>query len=341
MSMLTMRRRWLLAGVAAVTAFGAYALPAAQADDSGQSGSSQQSKAESGQKALEEVWRSDFEGDAGSQPSGDDWIIDKGHGYPGGPDNWGTGEIQEYTDSPDNLQLDGDGHLKITAQKDGDTWTSARIESQRTDFAAPEGGKMRIEASIQVPNTTGDEALGYWPAFWTLGDEYRDNYWNWPGIGEFDILENVNGVNSAWGVLHCGVESGGPCNETEGLGNSTECPETACQAGYHTYALELDRSGDDEELRWYVDDKQYHSVSSADMDEQTWADATNHGHFILLNLAMGGAFPDGVAGHATPTDATKPGASMMVDYVAVSVDEGQGANGKNSKSTNSKEGSSK
>jgi hypothetical protein len=53
------------------------------------------------------------------------------------------------------------------------------------------------------------------------------------------------------------------------------------------------------------------------MDAQTWADATDHGHFILLNLAMGGAFPNAIAGFNTPTDATEPGGSLVVDYVSV------------------------
>jgi hypothetical protein len=45
---------------------------------------------------------------------------------------------------------------------------------------------------------------------------------------------------------------------------------------------------------------------------------TNHaGYFILLNVAMGGAFPNGVAGVGTPTASTASGVPMRVDYVAV------------------------
>ncbi|OEV03108.1 glycoside hydrolase family 16 protein [Streptomyces oceani] len=327
-----LRRSRVLAVVAAVLALGSGALATAQADQPDQSSSAtaaadrpaeQTTDRSADGAALEEVWRADFDGAAGSPPAERNWIIDTGTSYPGGPPNWGTGEVQTYTDKPENLQLDGQGRLKITALKDGDTWTSGRIETQRTDFAAPEGGTMRIEASIRVPDISGDAALGYWPAFWTLGADYRGNYQNWPGVGEFDIMENVNGLNTVWGVLHCGVNPGGPCKESQGLGNSRPCPETACQAGFHTYALELDRSGGTEELRWSVDGQQYHSVSEADVGAQAWADATHHGHFILLNLAMGGAFPDGVAGHATPTEATKPGASMLVDHVSVAVSGGQ------------------
>jgi len=58
--------------------------------------------------------------------------------------------------------------------------------------------------------------------------------------------------------------------------------------------------------------------SSRQVGAGTWDQMTNHaGYFILLNLAMGGAFPDGVNGSATPTAATVPGHSLVVDYVAV------------------------
>lgn len=266
---------------------------------------------------LTEVWRTDFNGAAGSLPSTEEWIIDTGTQYEGGPAQWGTGEVQTYTNKPANLQLDGDGHLKITALKDGETWTSARIETRRTDFTAPAGGALRIEASLQLPNLTGDAALGYWPAFWTLGADYRGNYQNWPGIGEFDIMENVNGEAKTWGVLHCGVAPGGPCKEDTGRGASTSC---TCGTGFHKFAVELDRSGATEYLRWYRDGELFHTVSSADegMDAETWAKATHHGHFVLLNLAMGGKFPDSAAnGTKTPTAATQPGGSLIVDYVSV------------------------
>ncbi|TDC67996.1 family 16 glycosylhydrolase [Streptomyces hainanensis] len=265
------------------------------------------------------AWSDDFNGTAGSLPSSANWQIDTGHSYPGGPANWGTGEIQNYTSSPDNLSLDGSGNLRITPLRDGaGNWTSARIETRRADFTAPAGGTLRIEGRIQMPNVTGEAALGYWPAFWALGSPYRGNYWNWPGIGEFDVMENVNGLNTVWGVLHCGTAPGGPCNENNGLGNSRACPGASCQSAFHTYRFEWDRSVTPNELRWYVDDQLYHTVSQAQMDAATWSNMTSHaGYFILLNVAMGGAFPDGVAGRATPVASTVPGRPMLVDYVAV------------------------
>ncbi|MGW5266341.1 glycoside hydrolase family 16 protein [Microbispora sp. NPDC004025] len=264
------------------------------------------------------VWSDDFTGAAGSLPSSTNWIIDTGHSYPGGPSNWGTGEIQNYTANPANVSLDGSGNLRITPIGSGQNWTSARIETRRTDFKPAAGRILRIEGRIQMPNVTGDAALGYWPAFWALGSPYRGNYQNWPAIGEFDIMENVNGINSVWGVLHCGVNPGGACGETNGIGASRACPGSTCQSAFHTYRFEWDRSVTPNQLRWYVDGQQFHSISQSQLDATTWSNMTSHaGYFILLNVAMGGGFPNGVAGFSTPTSSTVSGRPMVVDYVAV------------------------
>ncbi|MFD6753221.1 carbohydrate-binding protein [Micromonospora gifhornensis] len=265
------------------------------------------------------VWSDDFTGAAGTLPSGSNWIIDTGTSYPGGPPNWGTGEIQTYTNSTANVSHDGAGNLRITPLRDGaGNWTSARIETVRSNFKAPAGGVLAIEGRIQMPNVTGAAASGYWPAFWALGSPYRGNYQNWPGIGEFDVMENVNGLNTVWGVLHCGVAPGGPCDEFNGIGASRACPGSTCQSAFHTYRFEWDASISPQQLRWYVDGQLYHTVSQTRVGEPYWSQMTSHaGYFLLLNVAMGGAFPNGVAGSATPTSATVPGRPMLVDYVAV------------------------
>jgi hypothetical protein len=303
------RRRRTLAAViaAAVTAIASFSVAAAPAD-----------AAVPSVPGWSLVWADDFNGPAGSLPSSSNWIIDTGHSYPGGPDNWGTGEIQRYTADPANVSLDGGGNLRITPLRSASgEWTSARIETRRADFKPAPGRILRIEARLQMPNVTGNAALGYWPAFWALGAPYRGNYWNWPGIGEFDIMENVNGLNSVWGVLHCGVAPGGPCKEFEGLGASRACPGSSCQSAMHTYRFEWDTSVSPNELRWYVDGQQYHVLRQNQFDAATWSNMTGHaGYFLLLNVAMGGAFPNALAG-STPTAATVPGRPMVVDYVAV------------------------
>jgi hypothetical protein len=265
-----------------------------------------------------QIFADDFDGPAGSLPSSGNWQFDLGHGYPGGAGNWGTGEIEQATDNPANVSVDGGGNLRITPLRDGaGNWTSARIESRRTDLKAPDGGVLRIEARIQPPDVGGAAAEGYWPAFWALGSPFRNNFQNWPSIGELDIMENVNGLNTVWGTLHCGVAPGGPCNEYNGIGANRPCPGPSCQAAFHTYRFDWDRSVSPNQLRWYVNDELYQTISQNQLPADTWNAMTSHaGYFLILDVAIGGGFPDAIAGRTTPTSATVPGRPMVVDYVS-------------------------
>ena len=263
-----------------------------------------------------QVFVDDFNGSAGTGVNTSNWQYATGTSYPGGPANWGTGEVETMTNSTSNVSLDGNGNLRITPLRDSaGRWTSGRIETNRTDFQPPAGGKLRVEARLQMPNVTGVPAEGYWPAFWMLGAPYRGNYQNWPSVGELDIMENVHGRNQVWATMHCGVNPGGPCNETTGLGNSTTCPGSTCQSAFHTYTMEWDRSVSPETIRFLVDGTQFHSVNASQVDATTWSNATNHGFFIILNVAMGGAFPDAFGGGLDAD--TRSGVPMVVDYVQV------------------------
>ncbi|MFD4244953.1 glycoside hydrolase family 16 protein [Streptomyces sp. NPDC058525] len=263
-----------------------------------------------------QVFLDDFDGPAGSGLNTADWQYTTGTSYPGGPAQFGTGEIETMTADPANVSLDGAGNLRITPRRDAaGNWTSGRVETRRSDFQPPAGGTLRAEARIQMPNVTGPAAKGYWPAFWMLGAPYRGNWWNWPAVGEIDILENVQGINQVWATMHCGTSPGGPCNEKSGIGGQRVCPGTSCQAGFHTYAAEWDRSTAVEQVRFYVDGINFHTVRADQVDAATWANATNHGYFIILNVAMGGEFPAAFGGG--PDAATEPGHPMVVDYVSV------------------------
>ncbi|MFG2119917.1 glycoside hydrolase family 16 protein [Streptomyces sp. NPDC048710] len=270
-----------------------------------------------------QVFLDDFNGSAGSGVNTSNWQYDTGTSYPGGAANWGTGEVETMTSSTNNVALDGNGNLLITPRRDASgNWTSGRIETTRTDFQPPAGGKLRVQARIQMPNVTGAAAKGYWPAFWMLGAPYRGNYQNWPSVGELDIMENVQGLNTDWATMHCGTNPGGPCNETSGIGNSTPCTGSTCQAGFHTYAMEWDRSTSPEEIRFYLDGVNFHTVKANQVDATTWANATNHGFFVILNVAMGGGFPAAFGGG--PDSGTEPNHPMTVDYVQVLQSTGGG-----------------
>ncbi|GAA0700790.1 glycoside hydrolase family 16 protein [Kitasatospora atroaurantiaca] len=263
-----------------------------------------------------QVFGDDFTGPAGSGINTANWRYTTGTSYPGGPAGFGTGEVETMTADTTNVALDGAGNLRITPVRNGaGQWTSGRIETNRADFQPPAGGKLRVEARLQMPNVTGAAAKGYWPAFWMLGSPYRGNYWNWPGVGEIDIMENVQGINNEWATMHCGTSPGGPCNEKSGIGGQRVCTPGTCQSGFHTYGVEWDRSTSPEQVRFYLDGVQFHTVTAAQMDAGTWAAATNHGFFIILNVAMGGEFPAAFGGG--PDGGTASGVPMVVDYVGV------------------------
>jgi F5/8 type C domain/Glycosyl hydrolases family 16 len=258
------------------------------------------------------TWSDDFTGAANTGLDTGTWRYDAGPGS-----SFGTGEIETTTTSTDNVYHDGAGHLVLKALHSGSDpnagWTSGRVETQADGFGAQPGGVVRIQASIQQPNLSTANGAGYWPAFWMLGAPLRIGQ-VWPGSGEVDILEDINGRSSVFGTLHCGVSPGGPCNEGTGIG-SGERACGGCQTGYHTYAVELDRSTSPEQIRWYLDGTQYFSLNSTQVDATTWANAVDHSFFIIFDLAIGGAFPAAFGGG--PNAATASGGSLNVDYVAV------------------------
>jgi hypothetical protein len=57
-------------------------------------------------------------------------------------------------------------------------------------------------------------------------------------------------------------------------------------------------------------------VSESQVGAATWQAAFDHNLSIILDLAMGGGYPDGQCGCTTPTSATASGGTMSVAYVA-------------------------
>ncbi|MEY9967028.1 hypothetical protein ABIA33_005093 [Streptacidiphilus sp. MAP12-16] len=248
------------------------------------------------------VFGDDFAGAAGSAPSSANWFYDIGTGY-------GTGEHEQTTNSTNNSYLDGNGHLVLKAINNGGTWTSARLESTREDFQAPAGGKLEMTASIEQPNPAN--GLGYWPAFWALGSPMRAGG-GWPTSGEIDMMEDVNGLNQASQTLHDSANSPGH--------TLIACPGagSTCQTGYHTYSVIIDRTNTSAEtLQFLMDGTVESTITEASVGTTAWQQAIDHGFFIIWDLAMGGNYPDGVYGSATPTAATSSGGAMSVGYVAV------------------------
>jgi hypothetical protein len=246
------------------------------------------------------VFSDDFSGTGGSGIDSQ-WKYDTGAGS-----SFGTGEIETMTNSTSNVHLDGNGNLDLTAIGGGSSWTSGRVQTTSANVGAPAGGELEVTASIEQPSG----GLGYWPAFWMLGPG------QWPENGEIDIMEDVNALSEVAGTIHCGTDPGGPCNEPDGIGSGlTSC--SGCQTGYHTYTMILNRTNiSDESITFYLDGNQYFSVSESQVGTSTWEAAYDHNLSIILDLAMGGSFPNGVCNCTSPSSTTTSGGTMSVAYVA-------------------------
>ena len=254
------------------------------------------------------VFSDDFSGGSGSGIDSQ-WMYDTGAGS-----SFGTGEIETMTNSTSNVHLDGNGNLDITALGSGSSWTSGRVQTTSANVGAPAGGQLEVTASIEQPSG----GLGYWPAFWMLGPG------QWPENGEIDIMEDVNSLSELSGTVHCGTDPGGPCNEPNGIGSGLRgC--SGCQSGYHTYTMILNRTNTSaESITFYLDGTSYFTVTEAQVGTATWQAAFDHNLSIILDLAMGGAYPNGVCNCTSPTSSTASGGTMSVAYVAAYSTSGSG-----------------
>ena len=140
---------------------------------------------------------------------------------------------------------------------------------------------------------------------------------NWPSTGEIDIMEDVNALSEVSGTLHCGTDPGGPCNETTGLGSGlVAC--SGCQTSYNTYSVIVNRTNtSDESVTWYLNGVAYKTVTESEVGTADWEAAVDHGFFLILDVAMGGAYPNAICGCTSPSSGTSSGAAMKVGYVAV------------------------
>lgn len=244
------------------------------------------------------VWSDEFDGPAGSAPEAAYWDYDVGGS------GWGNDELQFYTARPENVSLDGDGNLVLTARKEpyqGRAYTSARLNT-RGKF---EQGLGRWEARIRVPS-----GMGIWPAFWLLGANFPQV--GWPACGEIDVMEvrgQAPGVMN--GTLHATGYSGGgalteqyTCQVAPGCASPPCTPLCPFSEDFHVYAVEVEAN----RIRFEVDGNIYHEVRQDLLDTGT-AWPFGKPFFLILNVAVGGNYV------GAPDVTTVFPQEMRVDYV--------------------------
>jgi beta-glucanase (GH16 family) len=233
------------------------------------------------------LWEDDFEGPAGQLPDSARWQFDIGTG-------WGNNQLEYDTGRPQNVSLDGNGNLAITARKEsyqGSAYTSGRINTAGL-FAHQEG---RFEARIRLPI-----GQGIWPAFWLLGSNFQDV--GWPACGEIDIMEyRGQEPDIVHGSLHGPGYSGGRAltrRFTLGSGGFNEA--------FHDFAIEWGPG----RITWLVDGDPYQTMTRQSLPDGTdWV--FDHPFFIILNVAVGGNFV------GPPDASTQFPQTMLIDWVRV------------------------
>lgn len=235
------------------------------------------------------VFRDDFDGPAGQLPDAARWTYDVGG------DGWGNNQLEYDTRSPNNVSLDGAGHLVITARKEPfekNGYTSARILTKGL-FAQKYG---KFSARMKLPSG----GQGIWPAFWLLGADIATS--GWPKCGELDIME-FRGQEP--GIIHGtahgpGYSAGGAITARYVLPGGARFDQD-----FHVFSITWTAA----RVTWAVDDVAYHSVTPSDLRGSDWV--FDHPFFIILNVAVGGNYV------GSPNASTVFPTQLVVDWVKV------------------------
>lgn len=224
-----------------------------------------------------------FDGAAGSRPNSHFWNYEYGH--PGAANN----EMQTYTDSPENIHLDGSGNLVIQAQRTANGYTSGRLNT-RGKVDMPYG---TTSARIKFPS-----GKGIWPAFWLLGSNFDTV--GWPECGEVDIMELVNTGTT----YHVSLQGPPPNSDFSHRDAVTAKGEIAdLTTDFHEYWV--DRRPN--RITIGVDGTTLAVFTPASLPSYAkWV--FEQPMFAVLNVAVGGDWP------GAPDDSTSFPATMLVDW---------------------------
>lgn len=222
-------------------------------------------------------------------------------------------EEQWYTSSPDNIFVkDGMLHLVARLEKqprpnpwfkaDSGNWKFNRRNIEITSAGIVSRGKGEFRYGRIVMRAKMPSGAGVWPAFWTIGAD--PDHRQWPDCGEIDIVEFIgrNPPEQSWmqGAMHWKTSEGRHRQQNRKLANRKDLT-----SDFHLYGIEWDEN----KIDFFVDDNLFLSVP-LDACGNAQYHAFRVPHFLLLNLAVGGAMGGEVDRAALP-------ATYLVDYVRV------------------------
>jgi beta-glucanase (GH16 family) len=231
---------------------------------------------------------------------------------------WVNNEQQAYVDDSTTVytvrgaEAEGahDGALVLRARPRKGYRTA---EGRTFDFVS---GRINTRGKFEFAYGTAAARMrlpagpGLWPAFWALGNG------RWPDTGEIDMMENVGDSTWVSSALHGPGYSGNtPLVERYHL------PAGQDITGWHVYSV--DWSPDS--LVFRVDGAESYRVSRP-MVERYGRWAFDEPKYLILNLALGGAYPEGVNQVHTPYPGlpqstaqriTNGQARVLVDWVKV------------------------
>lgn len=218
---------------------------------------------------------------------------------------WVNNELQEYTDSKDNIYVK-DGNLVIKANKETRTTEDGQQYDWYTSGKVTTAGKKDFrfgKFEIRAKSVAGQ---GLWPALWMM-PRNENFYGQWPRCGEIDIMEQLgNEPNKTYSTIHYG----NPHKEQQGtyvLENGSFADD------YHVYGLEWEPS----EMRFYVDGILIKTVNdwytaTEGKGEVTYPAPFDQFFHLQFNMAVGGNWP------GNPDETTNfDNAKFMIDYVKV------------------------
>ena len=263
------------------------------------------------------VFSDDFNGTANTAPSSANWIYDLGTSYPGGAGNWGTGEVETNTNSTSNVYLDGSGHLVIKPIKDSERQLDVRPHRDRANRLrrARPAARWRSPPRSSSPTRVPASATGR-----------RSGQWVRPRVRSARPTGRASVSWTSWRTStrcpRCRTRSTAASTRaaraTRPPASAAVCSAAvAARPAYHTYSVIVDRTNTSaEQLRFYTDGALQLTVNESQVGTATWTAAVDHGFFAILNVAIGGAYPNAICGCGSPSAATSSGAAMSVDYVA-------------------------